>query len=188
MSKKTLFSIILLGTFGFLCIWAFSTSKSILGETSLSQKNTPAGERINLKELIILETKEGQKFWEVYADSGYYEKAGDIAILKNISGNFFKDGKIVFSVASPEATYNNDRKEVTLKGGASAANDRNVYIEADEICWAGTKDKITARGNVKIMRNDEFLTVSEESSFDTDFTNLELSGNSKTYVFSLGKF
>ncbi len=184
MTKKTIFSLILLAVFGILSIFAFIVSKNIMKDINMSAHNPTSDEQITLKELIITETKEGQKFWEVYADSGYYNNGTDIAVLKNITGNFYKDGKIILSVASPIAVYNRKKKEITLKGGARAANDKGIYIKAEEICWTGANDEIKARGNVKIIRNNQVMTVSDESSFDTGFTNLEISGNANTYVFS----
>ena len=72
-----------------------------------------------------------------------------------------------------------------MKGGAEAATNKEIFIEADEICWTGSKDNINANGNVKIIRDNQVMTVSDKSSFDTDFTNLEISGDSNTYVYSL---
>ncbi|NLF83590.1 MAG: hypothetical protein GX568_06370, partial [Candidatus Gastranaerophilales bacterium] len=66
-----------------------------------------------------------------------------------------------------------------------AMNDKNVYLKADEVSWKGAKNNIVASGNVKIIRENQVMTVSDKSVFNTDFSNLEISGNSNTYVFSL---
>ncbi len=185
MSKRSLFSLILLGILGILSIWAFIISKNIMRDIKLSEGKTLAGEEINMEELIITETKNGEKFWEVYADSGYYDNETNIAILKDITGNFYKEGEVNLSVASPIANYDSDKKQIILKGGAQAVNINDVYIKAEEICWTGSKNEIEARGNVRIIREENVLTVSDRSVFDTDFTNLKISGDSNTYVFSL---
>ncbi|HSA06309.1 MAG TPA: LPS export ABC transporter periplasmic protein LptC [Candidatus Gastranaerophilales bacterium] len=185
MTKKTFFSVILLLVFGILTLWAFWISKSIMGVNNIVNNEPEIDEKVTLKELVITETKDGKKFWEVYADSGDYLKQNNQATLHNITGNFYKDDEIVLSVASPLAVYNNEKKEIKLKGGVEAANNSGIYIKADEICWIGTTDEIKAKGNVKIIREDQVMTESEESTFNTDFTNLKISGNSNTYVFSL---
>ncbi len=185
MTKRTIFSLILLFIFGILSIWAFVMSRNIMGSTKIAQKDSGAQEQVTLRELIIIETKNGKKFWEVYADSGRLDKLTDKAVLNNISANFYKEGEVILSVASPVAVYSSEEKEIRLKGGAEGANNKDVYIKADEICWAGSKDRIQAKGNVKIIRNDQVMTVSDESSFDTDFTNLKISGDANTYVYSL---
>ncbi len=184
MTKRTIFSLIFLVIFGVLSIWAFVMSQSIMGNTKISRKESNVEEQITLRELIIIETKDGKKFWEVYADSGRFDKENEKAVLSNIAANFYKDDEIILSVTSPEAVYNSENKEIRLKGGAEGANNKDIYIKADEICWTGSKDRILARGNVKIIRNEQVMTVSDESSFDTDFTNLKISGDSNTYVYS----
>jgi len=185
MTKKIIFSLVLLAIFGILSIWAFVISKNIMGDTQVSGKNTSSEEQITMQELIITETKEGKKFWEVYADTGRFDKETEKAVLNNISANFYKKEEVVLSVAAPVAEYDSEKKEIRLKGGAEGANNKDIYIKADEICWTGSKDEIRAKGNVKIIRNDQVMTVSDESSFDTDFTNLKISGDANTYVFSL---
>lgn len=185
MSKKTIFSVIFLIIFGILSIWAFMISKNIMGNTKITEENSEIDEQITLQELIIIETKDGRKFWEIYADSGQFDKGTEKATLNNISGNFYRDGKVVLSVTSPTAIYDSDKKEIKLKGGAQGANNKNIYIKAEEIRWAGAKDEIHATGNVKIIRGDQVMTISDKSTFDTDFTSLKLSGEANTYVFSL---
>lgn len=185
MTKKTIFSISLLLFFLILGIWAYVMSKNLMGDVEITGKEAKIGEEMTLQELIITETKEGEKFWEIYADSGYYHKGTDTAILSDITGNFYKEGNIIMSIASPKATYNSDKKQITLQNGAKAATNKDIYIEADEICWTGSKDLIKATGNVKIIRDKQVMTVSDKSAFDTDFTNLEISGDSNTYVFFL---
>ncbi|OGI03366.1 MAG: LPS export ABC transporter periplasmic protein LptC [Candidatus Melainabacteria bacterium GWF2_37_15] len=183
MTKKSIFSLLILVILGTLSIWAFLFSKSLMGNVHISEEESVGDEQVAIKELVITETKNGQKFWEVYAETGHYDNGNNIAVLKNIAGNFYKDDGVVLSVQSPEATFNKDNKEIKLQGGAQAANNKGVYIRADEICWTGSKDEVTAKGNVKIIKEDGLMTVSDESSFDTDFTNLKLSGNVNSYVF-----
>lgn len=184
MTKKSLISLIVIIGMILLSLWAFIFSKNMMGDITVSGDESMGDEQITIKELVITETKEGKKFWEVYADSGRYNNGNDIAILNNITGNFYRDDEVVMSVLSPKAQFNNETKEIKLYGGAHAANDKDVYINADEILWAGSKDEITARGNVKIIKQEDgIMTVSDESKFDTDFTSMELSGDASTYVY-----
>ncbi|OGI00571.1 MAG: LPS export ABC transporter periplasmic protein LptC [Candidatus Melainabacteria bacterium GWF2_32_7] len=183
MTKKSIFSLLILVILGTLSIWAFLFSKSLMGNVHISEEESVGDEQVTIKELVITETRNGQKFWEIYAETGYYDNGNNIAVLKNIAGNFYKEDNVILSVISPEATFNNKNKEIKLHGGAQAANDKGVFIRADEICWAGSKDEVTAKGNVKIIKEEGLMTVSDKSSFDTDFSNLKLTGNVNAYVF-----
>lgn len=186
MNKRAIFSIIFLVAVIILSLWAFIMSGNILKKTEVAEKNDSGiSEEVTLRELVITETREGKKFWEVYADSGRYDNGSNVAILKNITGNFYDGDKVILSLASPTATYDNNTKEIKLQGGVEAMNDKNVYLRADEVSWKGAKNNIVASGNVKIIRENQVMTVSDKSVFNTDFSNLEISGNSNTYVFSL---
>lgn len=185
MRKRSIFSIVALGVLLILSVFAFIMSKSMLKDADIVEQDTVGDERVTIKELIITETKDGKKFWELYAESGRYDNGTNLANLTNIKGNFYsEEGKVVLSVMSPKATFDNIKKEIKLHGGAEAANNREVYIKADEIRWTGAKDRIKAKGNVKIIKEGELMTVSDESSFNTDFSDLKLSGNTNAYVFS----
>ena len=190
MSKKTLISIIILSVLTILSIWVFFSDSGgkvkLNTETNSQSKNSAKNannEKVKVLDLIITETNEGKKFWEVIASSGNYDKDVDKVTLKNIKGNFYKDNIVVLSVEAPLAYYNSSKKEVILKDGARAANNKNVLITAKEIRWTGTKDLITATGNVRIIKDDKMLTTSDKSIFNSDFTNLKLSGNSNSYVY-----
>lgn len=186
MSKKTLISIIILCVLTILSVWVFFSDSGenvkLNTEKSSSVKKTEE-EKVKVSDLIITETNEGKKFWEVVAASGNYDKGVDIITLKNIKGNFYKNNTVVLSVEAPLAIYNSVKKEVVLKNGARAANNKNVLITAGEICWAGKTDTITATGNVKIVQDDKMLTTSDKSVFNSSFTRMKLSGNSNSYVY-----
>jgi len=188
MSKKTLISIIILSVLTILSLWVFffdSGEKNIkpLKEEKPSSIKNADKEQVKVLDLIITETNEGKKFWEVIAVSGNYDKSLEKITLQNIKGNFYKNDVVVLSVAAPVAIYDSAKKEVTLKNGAKAANNKNVLITAREIRWAGTTDMITATGNVKITQDNKMITTSDKSVFNTDFTNLKLIGNSNSYVY-----
>lgn len=189
MSKKTIISIIILVFLSVLSVWVFftdSTGKIKLNTdtpSSSASKDDKDNEKVKVSDLIITETNEGKKIWEVIAVSGNYEKSMEKIVLKNVKGNFYKDSTVVLSIEAPVAIYDSVNKEVILKNGARALNNKNVLITANEICWAGSKDIITATGNVKITQDNKLMTKSNKSVFNTSFTYLKLSGNSDSYVY-----
>jgi len=186
MSKKTLISISILCALTILSVWVFfsdSGEKVKLNTEKPSAVKNTEEEKVRVSDLIITETTEGKKFWEIIATNGDYDKNSDTITLKSVKGNFYKNDIVVLSVEAPLALYNSAKKEVILKNGARAANNKNVLITAKEICWAGKTDTITAKGNVKIVQGDKLKTLSDKSIFNSDFTNLKLSGNSSSYVY-----
>jgi lipopolysaccharide assembly outer membrane protein LptD (OstA) len=140
-------------------------------------------DKARIEELVIIETKDGVKFWEVYADSGYYDGTGQNAILTDIKGNFYRDGNVVLSFDAPIAVYTSKDKEIRLKGGTRAATKNDVLITAKELSWKGSQDEIVAQGDVKIRKSEDLLITSDSSIFNTDFTKIKLKGNSFTNVY-----
>lgn len=187
MSKKTIISIAILCFLTILSMWVFFSDNGKKIDTEPEKHTTaekkPDEEQVKVTDLIITETNEGKKFWEVVATSGVYKKGIETATLSNIKGNFYKNDEVVLSVEAPLAIYDSVKKEVTLKNGARAANNKNVLITAREIQWAGKTDLITATGNVIITQDDKMQTTSDKSVFNSDFTNLKLIGHSNSYVY-----
>ncbi len=89
------------------------------------------------------------------------------------------------SFESPIGTYKEKTKEITLSGGSKIATKDDIFVSAEEISWVGSKDKIVAHGNVKIIKSNELVTISDASEFDTGFTNLKITGNSKTMLYEI---
>jgi len=181
MSKRTIISGIVLAGLFLLSLWVFFSSSP--SEVQTGEENNNKNQQLQIEDFAITETKEGKKFWEVYATQGVYNETIAKILLINIKGNFYKDEKVVLSIEAPNAIYDSAKRQFILQNGARAANDKDVYITAKEICWAGTEDKITATGNVKIIKNNELVTTSDKSIFNTDFTNLKLIGKSNSYIY-----
>lgn len=185
MSKKTITSIILIIMLALLSLWAFNSSSKIMNKFKKAniEKSTVKNEDVNAEELVITETRDGQKYWEIYANSGHYDQAKNKALLNNIKGNFYKNNKVILSFEAPSAIYSQKNKEIVLTGGAKAATNNDIYISAHELKWTGNDQEIFASGNVKIRKAQNILTLSDKSVFTTDLSQLKLIGNSQTKLY-----
>lgn len=185
MSKRVIASVVVIIFLLLLSIWGFWVSYNVtkdMEKTSSVSKNVNS-EEIRVEELIITETKKGKKLWEVQAESGHYDNVKNLAVLKTVKGNFFKNSKIVLSFRAPAAFYDQQKKEVRLINGASAITENGVYVNADEMAWQGIEDQILAQGNVSINKSDRFLTLSDKAFFNKDFSSFKINGKSKTSVY-----
>ena len=183
LSKRTIFSVVLLTFLILLSIWVFFTNSAGKIDTISSDSQKIESNQVTVNDLIIIETKKGQKYWEVLAETGTYDKTMGKADLTNIIGNFYQNGKVVLSFEAPLAVYDRINKEITLKNNAIVVNDQGVTMTAGEICWSSEKNKIIANQKVKIVQKGKLLTTSDEAEFNADFTHLKLSGNSSSYVY-----
>lgn len=188
MSKRTITSIIIMSVLILLSIWVFfsDSNSNTMQKTQVTagkNKKLDVLDEVKVNDLIITETKNGKKYWEIWAVSGNYDKKMEKASLKDIKGNFYQDGHVVLSFEAPLAEYDSLTKEVTLKNTARAVNDKNVTVTAGEICWASQENKISASKKVTIIQQDKLKTVSDKAEFNTNFTHLKLTGNADSYVY-----
>ena len=185
LSKKKIYfivflSIAILCTAGFLWAWFVTRDirKNVSGALNQSQK-------VIVKNLILTETKEQKKYWELYAKTGAYESSNKVVILTEIIGNFYdKDNNVALSFESPLGTYEDLTKTVTLQGETLIVSKDGSSILADKIEWGGKNSDIIATGNVRIKRNKELATISEKAVFNSDLTFFKIIGNSKTMLFA----
>src|ERR1035437_4843549 len=155
MSKKLIISIIFIGMIAALSVWAFVVSSNItknLEKASLEPQKI--NDNVNAENLVITETKKGEKYWEVCAHSGVYDNKNNVVVLKKVKGNFYKDNNIVLSFDAPVGTYNDKSKEIKLSGAARAITDKDIFISAKKLMFAGKSDQLFADGNVKIKQSD----------------------------------
>jgi LPS export ABC transporter protein LptC len=178
MKLKTKFSIFFIIFVAVLSLWAFITSSKITNEfnSKLTEKDL-VKEEVKVQELLITETREGKKYWEIYADSGFYDNTQNKVLLKKVIGNFYANGEVIMSFEAPAGEYSSPKREVTLQGGAKVLSKDNTFIQSETLVWMGTIDEIHASGKVKIIKSNQLVTQSDSAIFNSDFTKFEIYGN-----------
>lgn len=189
MSKRKIAYIIILSTIVIGCAWAF-ISAGIITKNFKKEILKDAGEKqeLNIQNLIITETKEDKKYWELYAESGYYDNQNKVAILYNVIGNFYDDDKVVLSMESTKGTFSEDTKKVVLYDNTYFIYKDGTDVRADRFVWQGNDKDITAQGNVVIRRSGEIKTYSNEAVLGNKMTTVKIKGRSKTELYSKGNF
>lgn len=188
MQNKTKLAIIFIISIVVISIISLIYSLTLTSSLSIvnDQEEKPS-ESITIDEIVITETKDAQKYWEVYAKQGMYIKDNSKIILKEIIGNFYKDNNVVMSFEAPSGQYESKLKKITLSDKATVVSEDDVFISADKLIWEGTLDEIHASGNVHVIKSNEIETISDYTIFNKDFTKFELSGNSTTKVLRSDK-
>ena len=176
-------SIALLCTLGFL--WAYYVTRDIRENVSGALNQA---QKVEIKNLILTETKDGKKYWELYAKSGAYDSSLKLVVLSEIMGNFYdKEHNVALSFESSKGTYSDTEKTITLIGKNLVVTKDGSSLVADKIVWSGKDSDIIASGNVEISRNDEFQTLSDKAVFNSDFTFFKIIGKSKVNIFQTSK-
>ena len=113
MQKRKIAYIVILSLIVIGCVWAFIAA-GVITKNFKKEVLTNAGEQqqLNIKNLIITETKNDEKYWELYAESGYYDNKNKVAILYDLVGNFYDKGEVVLSMISTKGTFEEETKKV----------------------------------------------------------------------------
>ena len=189
MSKRKITYIVILAVFVIGCIWAFIAA-GVITKNFKKEALSSAGEKqkLNIENLIITETKEDKKYWELYAESGYYDNQNKVAILYNIIGNFYDKDQVVLSMESTKGTFDEATKKVVLYEDTFIIYKDGTNVKADRFTWQGNDKDIIAQGNVVIQRAGEIRTFSNEAVLGNKMTNVRIKGRSKTELYSKGNF
>lgn len=180
----TIFSLII-----FVLIWAFISAafitksfKKDLAENKLNNK------KILVEDLLLTETKNGKKYWEIYADGGYYEDNEKIAYIINSVGNFYDENEeVIASFKSPQGIINSETGEIKLFNRSELMYKDFTSIIADEFNYQGEDKPILAKGKV-IIKNPQKFKITADNAYLTDnMTKISVKGKVITKIYEKGK-
>lgn len=189
MSKRKIAYIIILLLVVIGCAWAFIAAGVITKNFKKEAlENLGEKQEVNVRNLIITETKEDKKYWEIYAETGYYDNQNKVVILYNVIGNFYEKDEVVLSMESTKGTYSEDTKKVVLYDDSYFIYKDGTDVSADRFVWQGSDKDITAQGNVIIRKAGELKTYSNEAVLSNKMTTVQIKGRSRTELYSKGNF
>lgn len=187
LNKKKIY-IILFSLIVLIClsgfIWSFVVTKDIRNSQK-TEKGVEKNQVVSVKNLVLTETKDEEIYWELYAVKGSYDSSKGTVILDNATGNFYNtDNEVVLSFESDLGTYNEETKQITLRGNTLVVAHDGSSIRADEIIFKGKGEDIIAKGNVVVSRNEDFVSYANQARFNSELTFFEISGKTQTNVYS----
>lgn len=186
-NKKKAYLFAILGLI-FVMIWAFVSAGIITSNFNRSQVNGKADEqKINALGIIITETKEGNKYFEIYGESGSYSNDRSIAALHNVVGNFYQNGEVSMSFQSSKGEYDESNKTITLYENTYIVLKDTTSLEADKLVWAGSEQPTVAEGHVKIRKGKEMYALADKCIISPNYDKFKIIGNTKTKIYGKDK-
>ena len=183
-NKKLYLSIFfaaVLGVCVFSFIWSWWVTRDI---RHISEQTTSEGQSVTVKNLVLTETKDGKKYWELYAKTGDYSSTQGLVVLDEVVGNFYdKEEAVVLSFRSPRGHYTEVDKTIRLEGDTLLVAKDGSSISANKFVWKGQDEDILAEGDVVINRNNELVTKSEKAVFNSELTYFKIMGKSNTRIY-----
>lgn len=184
LSKKKQLYVYVFGGLVLTLLWAFVSAGIITHGFNRSQLSVDKDKQEALINGIILtETKDETKYWEIYGETGSYDSNNEVAMMDNVIGNFYKDNEVAMSFQSSKGTYNADKKLIILYQDTFIVLKDGTTLNADRLRYAGSDEPITAVGNVKITRGKEFLALADEVDISPDYESFKIKGKTTTKIF-----
>lgn len=168
--------------------WAFVSAGVITGNFNRAQiKNGADEQKVNAQGIIITETKDGTKYFELYGETGNYNNIDKVAVLYNVIGNFYKNNEVYMSFQSSKGQYDEKNRVITLYENTFIALQDDTTLETDKLVWSGSDKDTYAIGHVKIKRAKDMVAVADKCIIGAGYNKFKIVGNTKTEVFGKDK-
>lgn len=167
-----------------ILFWAFLSAKIITHDFN---RQMVAGKQSNqeaiVKEIILTETKDEQKYWEIYGDTGQWKATDGIAQLNGVLANFYKDNKVSMSLKSSKGTYNSDTKVITLYEDTFIALDGGITLNADKLTYVSSDQPIVAEGHIKVRMDNSLISTADKIIISPNYENFKIIGHTVSKVY-----
>lgn len=168
----------------FVMFWAFISAGVITSNFNRAQLKGGANEqKIDAVGIIITETKEGKKYFEIYGESGSYSNDHSIATLHNVVGNFYKDGEVAMSFQSSKGSYDEKAGTITLYEHTYIVLKDETSLEADRLTWSGSDKETIAEGNVRIKKSNEMNALADKCIISSGYEKFKIIGQTQTKIY-----
>lgn len=172
----------------FVMSWAFIYAGIITANFNRTQINGGADDqKVDAIGIIITETKQGTKHFEIYGESGSYSNDHSIATLNNVVGNFYKNGEVAMSFQSSKGSYNEKAGTITLHNNTYIVLKDGTSLESDKLVWSGSDEDVVAEGNVKIKKDKDMQAIADKCIIGAGYEKIKIIGKTKTEIYGRDK-
>lgn len=181
--KKRLYALVFFALGGILA-WAFITAGIITHDFNRQQlKSQGDQQEAIVRGIILTETKDEQKYWEIYGETGKWDSGKGIAQLNKVIGNFYKDNEVSMSFESSKGTYNSKEGDITLYNDTFIALKDGITLKADKLHWTDSHSPIIAEGHIQIQKGKELLSTADKIEISPDYSSFKISGKTVSKVY-----
>lgn len=169
-----------------LLAWAFISAGVITHNFNRSQLQTDQDrQEASIDGIILTETKDEKKYWEIYGETGNYDSKNGVAMLNNVIGNFYDDeNQVSMSFESSKGTYNEKKEQIILYEDTFIVLKDLTTLRANRLVWSGKDIPTVAEGNVRITRKNELLATADKVEISPNYEKFKIVRNAVSRVYS----
>lgn len=187
MQKKNIGYIAIFVIILVACLWAFISAGLITKNFKKKlHENDYSKTDVNIENLLVTETKDEKKLWELFADSGHYDNSFNIAYLNNIIGNFYDGKQVVASFSSNRGTYNYVTKQIILYENIRIVYKDGSNVKANRIRWTGKNSDIIAEGQIRLEKPNQVIIYGSKATLSNDLKKFKIYGKTRTEIYEKG--
>lgn len=185
--KKKAYLFVVIGII-FIMLWAFISAGLITSNFNRALvKGGVNDQKVDAIGLIITETKEAKKYFEIYGESGSYSNDHSVATLHNVVGNFYKNGEVAMSFQSSKGSYDEKSGVITLYENTYIVLKDETSLESDRLTWSGSDKETVAEGNVKIKKSNEMIALADKCIISPGYEKFKIVGQTQTKLYGRDK-
>lgn len=168
-------------------MWAFISAGVITHNFNRNILNDSANnQELEVRDMILTESKDGQKMWEIYGETGSYSNDHKTATLHNLIGNFYKENSINMSIQARKGIYDETTHNIDLYDDIFVVLENDITVIADHIKYFSETKIIEADGNVKINQKGAFVSTAEKAVVNPTFDVFRIQGHAVTKIYEKG--
>ena len=184
MNKQQRTYFILLVALIMVLMWAFITAGVITTNFNRNALHSDTDKQeLKVSSMILTETKDGQKFWEIFGETGQYSSDHKIAHLNNVVGNFYKDNAVEMSFESSKGLYNEETQEIILYENVFVVLLDETALQADKLIFDIRTKTIDVEGNVMIKKKKSFSAIAQRARIEDEYTRFRIIGKTVSKVY-----
>jgi len=165
--------------------WAFVTAGLIT--TNFNRNMLRSGvdrQELQVSSMILTETKDGEKFWEIFGETGQYSSDHKVANLNNVVGNFYKDNQVEMSFESTKGLYNEETQQIILYENVFVVLKDETSLKADKLTYDIKKKRLDVEGNVTINRKNSFKATAQKAVIDSNYSRFRIIGSTHSKIYN----
>ena len=134
-----------------------------------------------IEKLHLISTIQGQKRWEMFADSARLYQNQKQAYADNVYCQYYKGDRIVSTLTAEKAVINTETNATEAEGHVELIVENGSKLETDKLNWDPDKDEIRTDSSVHVFKGSDDITATGLAA-DTQLNNVRFMRNVHTQV------